>query len=919
MENQWHLYDVKDIEKDLKTDLADGITIREARNRLEKEKRNTGGKRHSLFVGDKVSVFKSLLCIVTSPSVVLLLIISLLAMVFGHRIQGLSVFVIALSGALVGGLISLSYRRKLESAREYATPMVKVKRGGNKFYTDGRNAVVGDVILLSAGDLLPCDARIVSSQDLMVKEIISTDDGIRNRTVGKDHVVEYTRDDAVIAPDARNMLYAGTAVLKGEAVAIVVSTGSDVYLAKYLEDGALAGRDGESELVKAVRPQIYKITFVCAAALIVLSLLSLITLRGVDFISNFMMLLSSVALMTVELALAGAHNVIAHSISKMSRNERTSRKNKKDLSANVRTVKTFDKLTSVTDLVLLGTAGLCGGASHVSSAYTAKGILNELTPETKTGKRLLTYIHTYIKALRESGIENKFYTDGCVDALYAHLKSCGFDISGASLVIKSLYYAGDSKSDNGYACAETPDVVYRVAVTFDSSILSYCKHLRENAIVRDILNTDLANVEKFANNCAIQGKQCLYIVSEENGEAVFEGAVALNRHLPVCLPEVMPKFEQMGIKTTVLLSDENEDTEILISDPNLACLLGGRIARASEFRKNKLNILSGIGQYCAYVGFSIDEYANLIIAMRRSGKKVATYGIDNRFNDVMSRADVAISCDVVRYSSEKYRESVYEKLAPEGHDTNLRCSQQTRLISQIIVKRTSESGGGLSSVVNALKTARGAYVSLTQGTLLFVMLMSSLLSMTAMSVITGSVLLLPVQTAALAVVGAFLALLVFLDAEPKTELLMQKRDYISYPIESIAQKMPSIIARVSVSTVTAITVKILDTTGVFGTDTSYTMVIYLGLLLTLFAELFIINLEFNKRGEGRRSCWLRALFGYALLLGISALSTQSTVVGEFFPNGIGDTEFLILPGYILLYVIAISVAHLIERKLFKNK
>ena len=919
MENQWHLYDVKDIEKKLKTDFADGITIREARNRLEKEKKNTGGRRHSLFVGDRASVFRSLLCIATSPSVVLLLIISLLAMVFGHRVQGLSVFVIALAGALAGGAISLSSQRKLESAREYASPMVKVKRGGNKFYTDGRNAVVGDVILLSAGDLLPCDARIVSSQDLVVKEIISTDDGIRNRTVGKDHVTKYTQDDTIIAPDARNMLYAGTAVLKGEAVAIVVATGNDVYLAKYLDCGALAGRDGESELVKTVRPQIYKVTFVCAAALIVLSLLSLITLRGVDFISNFMMLLSSVALMTVELALAGAHNVIAHSISRTSRNERVSRKNKKDLSANIRTIKTFDKLTSVTDVVLLGTAGLCGGTSHVSSAYTAKGILNELTPETKTGKRLLTYIHTYIKALRESGIENSFYSDGYVDALYAHLKSCAFDISGASLVIKSLYYAGDSKSDNGYACAETPEGIYRVAVTFDDGILSYCKHLRENGIVRDIFDTDLANVKSFAKNCAMRGGQCLYIVSEEDGKAVFEGAVALDKHLPVCLPDVMPKFEQMGIKTTVLLNDENEDTAILVSDPNLSGLFEGKIAYASEFRKNKLDILSGMGQYCAYVGFSNDEYANLIVAMRRSGKKVATYGIDNSFNDVMSRADVAISCDVVRYSSEKYKESVYEKLAPEGHDTSLRCSQQTRLISQVIVKRTSESGGGLSSVVNALKAARSAYVSLTQGALLFVMLMSSLLSMTAMSVITGGVLLLPIHTASLAVVGAFLALLVFLDAEPKTELLMQKKNYIGYPIESLSQKLPSVIARIGVSAVTAVTVKILDATGVFGANTSYTMVIYLGLLLTLFAELFIINLEFNKRGEGRRSCWLKALFGYALLLGICALSTQSAVVGEFFPNGIGDTEFLILPGYILLYIIAISAAHLIEKKLFGSK
>ncbi|MBP3375622.1 MAG: hypothetical protein J6L83_02530 [Clostridia bacterium] len=914
MEKKWQNLDIKALEATLKTDLAEGISIRDARVRLEKEKRLDGGERVSLFVPKRSSQLKAALSFFATPAVIALVVMSLLAASFGEVLMGILVLSVALVGAILGGIVCARAQKKLDSMRDYASPMVKVRRGGNRFFTDGRNAVVGDLLILSRGDLLPCDARIVHSDSLTVKELIYTKNGIRNRVVRKNHSVLYDDDNAVDAPDAENMLYAGSAILEGEAIAVVVATGSRTYLAGHVECGALAGREEEYEGVKAFKPTLHKICFICFSALIILALLSLVTLRQSSFIANFLMLLASLAMISLELVNVGAKNIFATSIERMARIGKVGKK-KRDHSAAVRNVKAIDTLTGVTDLVLLGKVALSDGAYHVAETYTSSGVIKNLTPNTKIGNRILTCAHTYVKALRESGVENEFVLNGISDAISDHLKTSGFDLSGASLIIKSLYYANDPKGENGYACAETTTSEYRVALTFDESILSFCTLARsKNGADVEPLPENDKRLASFMTNVAQEGGRCLYVVSESGERAVLEGVIALVENHPAELPVAKPQLDAMGISTTVMLLDEDEEAERLISSPELAYLFDGKVAYASELARKEIDICETVGQYCAYVGFSAKEYASLVLAMRKGGASVAAYGLDNDYLDVMTRADIAISCDILRYSSDKYKESVYERLAPEGRDSNIRCSQQTRLASKVMIHRTHAGGGGLASIARSLLYARSAYVSLSQSILLFSMLMSSLLPVVAMSVFTGTYLLSAAQTVSLAVVGALLSMLVFADSEPKLEIINKKMPFTTYPADILSYKLPGMIARASAAVVASIVIAVLGATGVFGETPSFEMPVFTSLLLTVFAELFIINMDYSRRGEGRRRCWLRVLSAYAVLLAISALITQDAFVEEVFVNGIGGFEFLIVPGYCLIYAIAVLIARMIEKK-----
>ncbi len=909
MDKQCHTLSLAELSAELNTDLSDGLSIREARSRLDKERKRDGGERRSLFIPRKSNYFKIATSFFLTPGIIILLVISLLAAIFGSLFAGISVLLIALAGAMTAGIITQKAQRKLDAMHEYASPMVKVKRGGNRFYTDGRNAVEGDIIIFSEGDLLPCDARLISSDALVVKELIYTKDGIRNRIVKKNHSA--ICDDETKAPGALNMVYAGSAVVSGKAEAVVTATGGRCYLAGNVADGVLSCRDDSGDDLNEFKPMLYRLTFVCISMLMILSLLSLVTLREISFVSNFLMLLSSVSMVSLEVLKMGQKHIFASKIEKLSSS--TQKKKKKDLAAHIRDEKTLEALTKVTDIALLGRAAISDGVFHVGEGFICDdgGRVVEISPNSSSGTRILTCMHMYLKALGKNSVQNSLVLDGIADALMEHIKQSGFDMSGASLIIRSLYYSVDSNGDEGYACAETTEGTYRVAMTFDRDILQFCKYARSiNGIDTVLLSDNSSRLSLFIKATENKGGRCMYIVSESQRQTVLEGVISLFEHAPMEISTVIPKLRSMGIHTTVMLAED----EINYNDASLAMLFDGKIAYATEFKKNGMDIKSNIGDYCAYAGFAVSEYAELIRAMRKHGSSVAAYGIDNCYYEAMSCADLSISCDIIRYSSQKYRESVYEKLACEGRDTNIRCSQMTRLLSKVLIHRTHAKGGGLLAITNAIRKSRGAYVAFAHSILFFATLMCTLIPITAMSALVGVPLLNSVQTASLAIVGAVLSMLVFSNSEPKDAILNSKVNFNTYPIALLKSNISGLVVRAGFTCLFAVILKILDATLVFGEKTSYTMPMFISMLFVAFAELFLHNIDFTKRGEGRTHSWLGFLFAYAFILFVGGIITQTIFADELFPNGIGTFEFLIVPAYCILYVVVIAVMRLLVKK-----
>ncbi len=906
MENMWHVLGLKDIEKQLNTDLERGLSIREARERLVDERKQDGGERRSLFVPRKSNYFKLAVSFFLTPCVLSVLIMSLLAVIFGASAVGALVLIITLIGCSVGGMISLGSQKKLELLQEYPSPMIRVKRGGNIVHTDGRNAVKGDVLKLSVGDILPCDARIISARSLKVRELFITKNGIRNRIAEKNDSTKYNSNDRICRPDHKTMLYAGSVIVEGMCEAVAIATGGDTYLSTGCGDGQLSSNTNHA-LGSRLEQILYRASFILLGAVAAVSLISIITLNSKSLMSNFLLLLSCISMISAETYRICKNCIFSTSMDRLSRSSRA----KRDITACIRDKKSFDTLTKITDILILGNAAFTDGIAHVKGVYTAEKAFDRLPADNEAGRRLMNYIHAYLRALEESGAETGLVLDGVASSLRDYLVNSKFDKKGADLVLHSLYFAEDTQKKSGYACAETPEGEYRVLLTFDETYLSYCKNFRSGSGRKEAFNRkELSNISEFRDSALKTGGRCLYVISEAEHVSTFEGAIYLRESIDPELDISISQLAKMGISVTALFTDREKFEELKL----MGIPFSDNITYASDNLTALNDITHNTGSYKAYVGFAVDDYVKLVDSMRQEGRIVAAYGIDDAFYDVLSHSDLAVSAEILRFSSAKHKESVYQSLPKSGRDSNIRCSQKTKLLSRILIHRSNQRGGGIHSLENAVMRSRRAHVCLAVAVLFFCMLMCSLLPFAFLPIILGVEMLNAVQAAGMSFAAAILSMTVFSHSKPKQNLVINHQDYVDHDFKILKSKKYALITRLAVSVCFIAVVKILDVFEIFGKNASYGMPIYLALICIWAIELFLINNEFTEKGEGRRSAWIKFLSAYAVLLLIGGIITQDLFKKELLGNGIGGIEYILVPIYCLVYAAAALIVKLFEKK-----
>ena len=112
---------------------------------------------------------------------------------------------------------------KLKNSLKYK---VMVLRNGKRVEVDSKFLVPGDIVLLDAGDRVLADCRVLESDGLTVIEAVLTGESFPIEKSG-----DTLKSDVVLA-DRKNMVYAGTSVVKGKATCVVVATGVETEFGK---------------------------------------------------------------------------------------------------------------------------------------------------------------------------------------------------------------------------------------------------------------------------------------------------------------------------------------------------------------------------------------------------------------------------------------------------------------------------------------------------------------------------------------------------------------------------------------------------------------------------------------------------------------------------------------------------------------
>lgn len=219
-----YLQSVEEVFNEVQSSPA-GLSSQEVASRLEKYGANTlqEGKKKSLL--EKfVDQFKDFM--------ILVLLVAAVVSMFAHSgepdpTDAVIILAVVLLNAILGVFQESKAEEAIEALKKMASPVASVLRDGHVEHVKGEDIVVGDIVILEAGDVVPADMRLFEVNTVKIEESALTGESV---PVDKDLVIP-TGDEVGIG-DRTNMAFSSTNVTYGRAVGVVTSTGMNTEVGK---------------------------------------------------------------------------------------------------------------------------------------------------------------------------------------------------------------------------------------------------------------------------------------------------------------------------------------------------------------------------------------------------------------------------------------------------------------------------------------------------------------------------------------------------------------------------------------------------------------------------------------------------------------------------------------------------------------
>ena len=210
----------------------DGLSESEVRERFKQYGPNEVAKEK------RKSVLRRFVSNFKNPLVILLLVLGFISYLTGDMRATLIIFIMVLLGVVLRFFQELRSDIAAEKLKAMVSTTTTVLRDGQKKETSLKEVVPGDIVVLSAGDMVPADVRVVIAKDLHVNQAALTGEPLPVEKSGERATDPYRNPF-----EMPGICFLGSNVEIGSVTSVVVSTGINTYF------GSLAASiTGEREL-----------------------------------------------------------------------------------------------------------------------------------------------------------------------------------------------------------------------------------------------------------------------------------------------------------------------------------------------------------------------------------------------------------------------------------------------------------------------------------------------------------------------------------------------------------------------------------------------------------------------------------------------------------------------------------------------
>lgn len=232
----------------------------------EIKKRLSSFGYNEMIEKEKPPWWKGLIAQFQDFMVLVLLGATLISACLGEYVDAVTILIIVIVNAVLGFVQEYRAEQSMAALKKLVAPTAHVIRNGVLQQIPARELVPGDIMALEPGDKIAADARVIAVQNMEVEEAALTGESLTVRKVADK---EYSEHSSL--GDRKNMVYAGTSIVKGRGKAVVCATGMVTEvgrIADMLQDGGQESTPLEKRLATLGRWLVWGCLLICLLVVI---------------------------------------------------------------------------------------------------------------------------------------------------------------------------------------------------------------------------------------------------------------------------------------------------------------------------------------------------------------------------------------------------------------------------------------------------------------------------------------------------------------------------------------------------------------------------------------------------------------------------------------------------------------------------
>ena len=697
MSERWYSADISEIEKKLKTNAASGLSVKSARARAKRE-----GQR--FFITPKKPLGSMALNMLSDFALVLLIISAAVALCFDEVIIGVGIGIAVAVNLLATTVIYIRSQRLFESVEIFFHPSVTVIRGGKAYSIDAQSVAVGDVVLLSEGDVLSFDARLVTSDKLKV------DVRLDRRTVE-----ECDKQANGIISDRENdirkmvnMVHAGSVVKAGSARAIVTAVGRYTYYGAMTGGVLLPVSNKLPHGLGLLKKYCSGLSFALTVAILPFSILCLLfSSEKVTLLTAFTSVLSIAASSMAGISCTACRVFF----------ERQARRSIEAKNPSVlRSPDVMDKLLSCEYVFLLDGSAVSDGVLHYERAICADGESGEDGAISRSLANLAELAALYDSAERKTLTVGIHSPGRFLAALSEFAEFTGVDSEALAIRCSVTGYAPGNLTDKTDKLFYLDgNIRYILNVSGSESAINNCNRAFVSGGVSPISESGKQRLIERCKGYVNEGKRILVFtlsdnVSAENfGRSIFAGILVLSQKTDPSFRYALSALAKNGIKTISFVGTAGQEGK---EHTDIAAPVLGRKVSRFDFERIDQPITYKFGEISTYSELCADQIGELIKYVHSQEKRVAAVCFSGLYEQISEEADVFVSCSALQYRFKGRFEQEIEALEVGGSAESVSCRQDVKSSADVIRPRPSNDRGGLMSLCYAIRASGSAYSNL---------------------------------------------------------------------------------------------------------------------------------------------------------------------------------------------------------------